>query len=157
LHVDPQARHLGHHVPPRPLAVVGEESEGDVKRSQLSDEGVRTGDQLAAPVQDAVHVDEIAVLHGCLLLNMWPWSWMSRPGEATMGREYGCGDRQERNDDALGGASSVPTRRAPLLMERTVMVSAAYNKRDHRAGANFGCVCSGYGQIMLRPPFGVST
>ena len=63
LHLDAHASQLGHHVAARALAVVGQQAEGNVALPQLSDEVVRAGNQFRAPVQHAVHVDQIAVLH----------------------------------------------------------------------------------------------
>ncbi len=60
LDVDAQALQLGGHVAAGPLAVVGQEPERDVGPSQVVDEPVRAGDELAAAVDDAVHVDQIA-------------------------------------------------------------------------------------------------
>ena len=54
----PRRGSLRHHVAAGPLAVVGQEAEGDVGPSEVVDEAVRPGDQLAAPVQHPVHVDQ---------------------------------------------------------------------------------------------------
>src|SRR5262249_51615671 len=51
----------------RALAVVGQEAEGHPRRKQLVDEAVRAGDQRPPPVDDPVHVDQVAV-HARVLL-----------------------------------------------------------------------------------------
>src|SRR5262249_21010529 len=50
-----------------PLAVVGEEQKWDVLLPQLLDEVIRAGDEFGPAVKHPVHVDEIAVFHGCPL------------------------------------------------------------------------------------------
>jgi hypothetical protein len=74
LDADAHAGQLRHHVPPRPLAVVGQEPERDVPLAELLDEGVRAGDQRRTAVQNAVHVDQVAVPHNASFLpRIPPW------------------------------------------------------------------------------------
>ena len=59
LHVDAQALQSSGDVAPGPLAVVRQESEGDVVLAQFVDERIRSGNQMATTVDDAVHVDQV--------------------------------------------------------------------------------------------------
>ncbi len=59
LHVDPQALKSSGDVKSGPLAVVRQESEGNVVLAQPIDKRIRSRNQVAATVDDAVHVDQV--------------------------------------------------------------------------------------------------
>ena len=50
-------------VAPGALAVVGQEEEWDVRFSQFVHEAIRPGDEMSAPVDDSVHVNQISKHH----------------------------------------------------------------------------------------------
>ena len=79
LDVDAHAGELGDHVAPRALAVVGEKPKRDVALRSSRNEDIRAGNQLAAAVEHAVHVDQIAVLQRRLLSLQQPRSIRRRP------------------------------------------------------------------------------
>jgi hypothetical protein len=55
--VDPQASYLGHHVPSRTLAVVGQELKRYAPCPKLPDKVISAWYEFRATVQDSVHVD----------------------------------------------------------------------------------------------------
>ena len=57
------ALQFGGDIAPRALAVVGEEQEWDVPFAECANEIHRAGDELAAAVDDAVHVDQKSFSH----------------------------------------------------------------------------------------------
>ncbi len=63
LGLDGQAGELGDDVSARALAVVREEAERQLPLAQLADKAVRARDQLVPAVEDAVHVDQITMVH----------------------------------------------------------------------------------------------
>src|SRR5262249_40597093 len=63
LHLDAHACQLGDDVSARPLAVVGQETKGDVAGAKLLHKTVRLGNQFVAAIDHTIHVDQIAMLH----------------------------------------------------------------------------------------------
>ena len=63
LDLDAHACQLGDDVAAGALAVVGQKAKRDVAHPQFVDELIRAGNQLGAAIENAVHVDQVAVLH----------------------------------------------------------------------------------------------
>ena len=58
--VNAQPLQASGHVAPGPLAVVGQEEERSIRLEQSIHETIRPGDQLASPVDHAIHVDQVS-------------------------------------------------------------------------------------------------
>ncbi len=61
--VDAHAIQFGDDVAAGALAVVGQETKRDVASAQLGDEPIRARDHFRAAVENAIHVDQVSVLH----------------------------------------------------------------------------------------------